>query len=140
MDNKISPEGEQGFKMHENRGPRFRQGLVLPEAPDGYMLVKFHGEPAIIPEFRPGDEMVGKTEFTKRQIEKLIELENERRAKDNPVGPTIPQRARALELTEEQQKNIFPPDDNMLVRLPGFGTSTIEKRKLGRRGMGFGNR
>ncbi len=63
----------------ERGKPRFDKRQVLPEVPEGMELYKFHGEPVLIPLAEIGEEMVGKSGYTKRQMDKLIELEDERR-------------------------------------------------------------
>jgi hypothetical protein len=56
----------------------FHRDAVLPEVPDGMALVKFHGEPAVIPGQKDGDEVYGKTQFTEGQIYALYDLEVQR--------------------------------------------------------------
>lgn len=65
--------------MKERRvGPRFHQKTVVPEVFPDMELVKFHGEPALIPANQGGEPMYGRTRFTVRQAAFLIELERER--------------------------------------------------------------
>ena len=63
----------------ENDRPRFHPKAVIPEVPQGMVLVKFHGEPALIPEMERGEKVVGNTRFTLRQIDALGQLELKRR-------------------------------------------------------------
>lgn len=56
----------------------FHRDTILPEVPDGMALIKFHGEPAVIPGQRDGDELHGKTQFTEGQIHALFDLEEHR--------------------------------------------------------------
>lgn len=58
--------------------PRFHPKATIPEVPEGMQLAKFYGEPAIIPAKQEGDEMYGKSRFTVRQFEALMELERGR--------------------------------------------------------------
>ena len=53
----------------------FHRDTILPEVPEGMALVKFHGEPAVIPGQKDGDVLFGKTPFTEVQIEALQQLE-----------------------------------------------------------------
>lgn len=56
----------------------FHRDAVLPEVSEGMALVKFHGEPAVIPGQKDGDELCGKTQFTEGQIYALYDLEAQR--------------------------------------------------------------
>lgn len=59
--------------------PRFHHKAVIPDVPEGMQLVKFHGEPALIPAQQEGDEMFGKSRFTVKQFDALMELEGKRK-------------------------------------------------------------
>lgn len=58
--------------------PRFGPHVVIPEVPEGLVLHKFYGEPVLLPAKAEGEELVGKTPFTQRQIEAIGQLEKER--------------------------------------------------------------
>ena len=62
----------------ERGKPRFDKRERLPEVPEGMELYKFHGQPVLIPSAVGGEEMVGNSGYTKRQIDRLIELEDQR--------------------------------------------------------------
>lgn len=64
--------------MERRIGPRFHRDAKIPEVPKGMVLVKFHGEPALIPVKEEGEPMFGKTSFTVGQAAALIELERQR--------------------------------------------------------------
>lgn len=59
--------------------PRFHPKTVVPEVPAGMELVKFHGQPVLIPERREGEQMFGKSNFTMPQAEELFAYERIRR-------------------------------------------------------------
>ncbi len=59
--------------------PRFHPRTIVPEVPEGMILVKFHGEPALIPSRGEDELMFGKSGFTLRQVEALVDLEQKRK-------------------------------------------------------------
>lgn len=68
--------------------PRFAPHVVLPEVPEGMVLHKFYGEPALLPARTEGEELIGKTPYTQRQFEAIGQLEKERlsrRLKENTI-------------------------------------------------------
>jgi len=76
------PDGEKMQRGVPVKGaaPRFHPKTVIPEVPVGQQLVKFHGQPAFISE-RGSDPLVGKTQFTERQIEDLKQLGRQHQSK-----------------------------------------------------------
>ena len=73
--------GGEIFMIIENEGrhiPRFHAKTEILPVPEGMLLVKFHGEPALIPQVENGDIMYGKSQFTERQVKALLTLEHQR--------------------------------------------------------------
>ncbi|MBI4097917.1 MAG: hypothetical protein HY426_02650 [Candidatus Levybacteria bacterium] len=70
------------MKDKQERGkPRFDHKQVLPTViPEGMELYKFYGKPVLIPARAEGEELVGNTTYTARQIERLNELSAQRDA------------------------------------------------------------
>lgn len=65
--------------------PRFGRGVDIPIVPDGMELVKFYGEPALIPVKEDGESMYGKSNFTVRQADALNHLLQQRLAQLKPM-------------------------------------------------------
>jgi hypothetical protein len=66
----------------KQRVPRFHPKTIIPKIPEGMKLVKFHNEPAFIPERTEGESLSGKyPSFTDRQVDALMELERRRVAR-----------------------------------------------------------
>lgn len=65
---------------NKHEGPRFHPKTVIPKIPEGKMLVKFHGKPAVI-SARGDEPLLGNSQFTRTQIQDLGELEHQRLAR-----------------------------------------------------------
>ena len=75
------PQYPEYRKVTKAQALGFHRDAQVPVVPDGMELVKFHGEPAVIPGAHPEEEKYGNSTFTKTQIEVLQKLEQERLAK-----------------------------------------------------------
>lgn len=62
--------------------PRFAPGTVTPEVPVEMVLGKFFGEPILLPAIREDEPMFGKSRFSVRQAEILLNMEEERRGRE----------------------------------------------------------
>ncbi len=62
--------------------PRFAPGIVIPEVPEGMVLGKFFGEPILLPAIEEDEPMLGRSRYSLRQTEILLQLEQTRRGKD----------------------------------------------------------
>lgn len=51
--------------------PRFGRGIEVSIVPAGMELHKFYGGPVILPARAEGEELVGRSPYTQRQIEEL---------------------------------------------------------------------
>lgn len=69
------------MKEGEPVGLRFHRDAKIPEVPKSMTLVKFHGEPALIPAKEEGEPMYNR-DFTVRQADALIELERRRLSRE----------------------------------------------------------
>lgn len=58
--------------------PRFGRGIEVPVVPAGMELHKFYGRPVFLPVREEGEELMGKTPYTLRQIEALQMLIEQR--------------------------------------------------------------
>lgn len=65
--------------------PRFAPYVVIPEVPEGMELQKFYGKPVLLPIMLEGEPMVGKSPYTRRQMDILegLALVIERQAREN---------------------------------------------------------
>lgn len=70
--------------MGERGIPRLFNEVMIPTIPDGMIAVRFHGRLAFIPKMEEGELLVGKTKFTKRQVDALFILKFE--LKGEPMG------------------------------------------------------
>jgi hypothetical protein len=64
------------------KGPRFHNQTVIPDLPDslGLQVVKFRSRPAVVPRVEEGEERLGSSGLTRRQIRALAFLDR------SPVG------------------------------------------------------
>lgn len=58
--------------------PRFGVGIEVLVIPEGMELHKFYGRPVLLPARAEGEELVGRSPYTKRQIEVLQMLVEQR--------------------------------------------------------------
>jgi hypothetical protein len=70
--------------MGERDRPRLFNEVMIPTIPDGMIAIRFHGRLAFIPKREGGEPLVGKTKFTKRQVDALFTLKFE--LKGGPMG------------------------------------------------------
>lgn len=69
--------------LNKHEAPRFHNKTVVPDIPEGLKLVKYHGRPAVVPESLPGENTVGPSGLTRRQIQALAFLKRSEAVKLN---------------------------------------------------------
>jgi hypothetical protein len=73
--------------------PRFHPQTILPVVPEGMTLVKFFGEPAVIPIRRECEPLSRRSEqFTDRQLEALVEMDKARKRRIRGANGGAPYR------------------------------------------------